>query len=75
MVKGHILSNCEQYIFEYHMIFKDFRKLSKCFLEYLIVSRLTGPSLISSIYGGVCTSQNGGDKVHHMATRGSRIRE
>ena len=38
-------------------------------MEYLIVSRLTGPSLISSIYGGVCTSQNGGDKGQHMATK------
>ena len=32
-------------------------------------------TLISSIYEGVCTSQNGGDKGQHMATRGSRIRE
>ena len=36
---------------------------------------LPAPSLISGIYGGVCTSQNGRDKGQHMATRGSRIRE
>ena len=33
------------------------------------------PSLISSIYGVVVTSQNGGDNTLFIATRGSRIRE
>ena len=73
MVKDHILSNCDQskkvlilrltYVFKYHMTFKGSRKLSKCYFGALNCFPPPPPhSLINSIYGGVCTSQNGGDK-------------
>ena len=50
------------------MIFEGPGSYLIVFLEYIIVSRLTGHSLISSIYEGVYTSQNGGD----MATTWQR---
>ena len=35
-----------------------------CFVSTNLFPALPAPSLISSNYGGICTSQNGGDKAH-----------
>ena len=79
MVKDHVFSNCGQnkgarIIIFTHMMQYIFRNIVSYLLAKLRVfftvfrnnflfPTLFAPSLICSIYGGVCTSQNGADKA------------
>ena len=46
-------------------------KMIAVFFNTFLFPALSAPILISSIYGAVCTPQNGGDKAQHIATTGS----